>query len=91
MRISADPELLRRVLHISIECWNQQVPRLPAEEREICYEWVRDRYRARFGVALTRPQFESLFRAGLIEKGESSRAGKRRYYRLRDVTEINRR
>ena len=85
IELAGDPRL-QRALQASYEYWSGEDQ--PVEQRLICFRWIKNRCRARFGMALTRAQFDRLWRLGLLEKADTSRGGDRRYYRLCDPEAI---
>ena len=78
---------LQRVLWACYKYWITEV--LPVEQRVVCYTWVLKAYRARFGGAFPRSGLERLARLGLLEKAESARGGKRRYYRISNPDQLS--
>jgi len=78
---------LQRVLWACYKYWIAET--LPLEQRMVCYTWVLKAYRARFGGAFPKSRLEHLARLGLLEKAESARGGKRRYYRIRNPDQLS--
>ena len=77
--VSENPELIR-TLRVAYDYWESEPTAI--NDRVICFAWVRNSYRRRFGIEITRAQFERLWRLGFLEKADDSRGGQRRYYRL---------
>lgn len=78
---------LRRVLCACYEYWRDEVEVSPLE-RFICYSWVRDLYKRRYGDDFHQAKLGKLVALGLLEKQESSRGGDRAYYRLVNPSQI---
>jgi hypothetical protein len=75
-----NPVEVRRILWACYDYWKQI--ELPESERAVCYSWVIDRYRAKFGGAFHQTALGELAKLGHLAKDNSSRGGNRRYYRL---------
>ncbi len=84
-KLEGHPEL-RRVLWACYEYWRGES--MPEEERSICYSWVIEPFRQRFGGSFHPSKLRQLARLGFLEPEEASRGGKRRYYRLTDPKQI---
>lgn len=82
----ADPEL-QRVLWACLAYWNSEPS--PIEKRMVCYSWVLDCYRARFGSAFHKSVLEKLARFGWLEKMYTVRGGDRRYYRIKEPARLS--
>ena len=55
---------------------------LPEQERVVCLSWVNRICRRELGHSLHNSQLQRLARLGLLAKDDTSRQGRRRYYRL---------
>lgn len=73
---------LRRILSACYGYWEKE--QLPAEKRALCYTWVHNVFKARFGGGFHQSRLEHLARLGFLEKDDTSRGGSRRYYRIVD-------
>jgi hypothetical protein len=76
----------RQVLSACFDYWSRE--QLPEADRVICFAWVARVYRERFGLDLSRAKFDRLAALGLLEKADSSRGGRRRYYRVPEPAAI---
>ncbi|SRR6266566_3444301 len=79
--IEGNPEQ-QQVLWACLAYWSTEPS--PIEKRMVCYSWVLDCYRARFGTAFHKSVLEKLARFGWLEKAYTVRGGKRRYYQISD-------
>lgn len=77
---------LRRILWTCLQYWNGEP--LPPEDRAICYEWVNRVYSARFGETFSPQRLRVLARLGALTADDTSRGGKRRYYKLTNPTAL---
>ena len=75
-----NPVEVRRILWACYDYWKQI--ELPEAQRAICYSWVIDRYRSKFGGTFHQSALGELAKLGYLTKDDSTRAGSRRYYRL---------
>lgn len=85
MTAELDVETLR-VLCACYEYWATEP--LPIEDRVICFRWIKRGFESRFGVELTRREFDLAAKSGLLVKADTSRGGNRRYYRLVDPDQL---
>ncbi len=77
--IQGDVEL-QRVLCACFWYWESQ--QLAAEQRVVCYSWVRKVHQARFGVGFHQSKLRKLAALGFLARDETTRRGSRRYYRI---------
>jgi hypothetical protein len=77
----SDPEL-QRVVWACLTYWSTE--QQPLDERAICYKWVARCYKNKFGGTFNQSRLQHLARLGLLTKGDTSRGGNRRYYRISD-------
>lgn len=78
-----NPEL-QRVLWACLAYWNSEP--LPPDDRIVCYSWVARYYQNRFGATFHPSKLQDLSQLGLLTKGDTSRGGNRRYYRVNNAT-----
>ena len=71
---------LQKVLWACYEYWCTET--LPPNERDICYSWVVGVYEDRFGTKFYQSKLQRLVKLGFLEKGDTSRGGNRRYYKI---------
>jgi hypothetical protein len=86
-----EPALNSEVAHVLMACheyWSTEP--VAVHDRVICYKWVRRPYEARFGMKLTRAAFDRAARSGFLEKADTARGGRRRYYRIADPAGLDR-
>jgi len=83
--IEFDSEL-QRIIWACYEYWKNEI--LPPDNRSICFSWVLRLYTKRFGGKFHQSKLRELVRLGVLEKDDTSRAGKRRYYRIINPTRI---
>ena len=57
---------------------------VPDDERVVCCSWADRIHRAEHGRPLHNGQLRRLARLGLLAQADSSRGGRRRYYRFTD-------
>lgn len=77
---------LRLILSACYAYWEKE--QLPPDQRAICYTWVHNVYKARFGGSFHQSRLEHLARLGVLEKDDTSRGGNRRYYRIVDADRL---
>jgi hypothetical protein len=80
-----DPEL-RRILWACLTYWGTEPN--PLNERAVCYSWVAQCYKNKFGGTFHQSRLERLARLGLLTKADTSRGGNRRYYRINDPAQV---
>jgi hypothetical protein len=61
---------------------------VPVEQRSVCFSWVEGKYRDRFGGTFHQSMLATLAKLGFLVPDDTSRGGKRRYYRLSDPQAI---
>jgi hypothetical protein len=77
---------LQRVLWACLTYWNSE--QNPPDERAVCYSWVARCYQNKFGGTFHQSRLQHLARLGLLTMDDISRGGNRRYYRIKDPTEL---
>jgi hypothetical protein len=55
---------------------------LREEERFVCFSWVERVHRSEFGRSMHNGHMRQLAKLGFLTKGDTSRQGNRRYYRI---------
>ncbi len=77
--IENNPEL-QQVLWACYDYWKNED--MPIEERVICYSFVKDPYKKRFGKMFHQSKLSKLANLGFLERDRKTRGGNRRYYKL---------
>jgi hypothetical protein len=77
---------LQQVAWACFDYWSRE--KLSIDQRAICYKWVERTYKARFGDTFHQSKLGQLERLGILVKGDTSRAGHRRYYRINDPARV---
>lgn len=62
--------------------YTQTESHLPHDKRVVCFSWVKRLYHSEFGRPIHNGDLRQLAKLGFLEKDDTSRQGKRRYYRL---------
>ncbi len=83
--IESDVEL-QGVLWACHKYWKGEP--LPPEQRIVCYSWVIDDYRNRFGRGFHQTKLYWLAKLGFLKQDSSSRGQSRRYYKLTDPIRV---
>ncbi len=78
---------MKRVLWACQYYWASEP--LTPEKRLVCYTWVLKPFRSRFGTAFHQSRLEHLARLGFLQKLDTSRGGKRRYYRISNPNHLS--
>jgi len=84
--IENNPEL-QRVLWACYKYW--QGESLPPRERVICYGWILRLYEDKFGVRFHQSRLGQLAKLGFLEQADTSRGGRRRYYKIVDPDRVD--
>lgn len=79
------PEL-QRVLWACYSYW--QGESAPPDKRAICYSWVVPVYKDRFGTKFHHSRLRRLAELGFLTRDDTSRAGRRRYYRIVEPSRV---
>ena len=77
---------LQRIVWACLTYWHSEPN--PVDERALCYSWVVRCYRAKFGETFHQVRLQQLARLGLLAKEDTSRLGRRRYYRINDPAQL---
>lgn len=77
---------LQRILWSCYDYWSREP--VPQESRSICHSWVTGPYQDRFGDSFHQSRLRELARLGFLIPDDTSRGGKRRYYRLNQPERI---
>jgi hypothetical protein len=84
--IETDSEL-QRVLWACYKYWQDES--LPAHERAICYSWIIEPYSERFGAKFHPSRLRHLTNLGFLKEDDTSRGGRRRYYRIANPDRVD--
>jgi hypothetical protein len=87
-RTPRDIQELIKILWACYEYWSTQKS-TPIDQREICYTWVVGKFEDKYGYRFHQSKLRFLVDLGFLHKGDSSRSGNRRYYRLVDPDQIH--
>ncbi len=71
---------LQKILWACYQYWSSQEQ--PEQERSICYSWIIRPYKERFGSDFHQSKLAELAKLGFLDREETSRGGRRRYYRI---------
>lgn len=77
---------LQRILWACYEYWRKET--LAPHERSICYTWVVKVYEEKFGTKFHHATLRHLVKLGFLQPDETSQSGRRRYYRIKNPTQI---
>ena len=79
--VGKSPEL-QQVLWVCYECWKNET--LAPNDRVLCFSWLIDPYRKKFGTRFKPTDLYWLTKYGFLIQGETGKGGNRRYYKLAD-------
>ena len=85
MNTEMDMEL-KKILWACYEYW-ESISQSPSD-RSICYSWILGTYENKFGSKFHQSKLNRLVKLGFLQKDESSRGGNRRYYKIKEPTEV---
>ena len=79
---------LQQVLWACFNYWQTQES-LPLQERSICFNWVIDSYKEKFGSRFHQSKLKNLVKLGFLKPADTTRGGNRRYYTIVDPDRVN--
>ena len=79
---------LQQVLWACFDYW-QTEESLPLQDRVICFNWVIDLYKKKFGTGFHQSRLQGLVKLGFLKPADVSRGGHRRYYTIIDPNRVN--
>ena len=82
MELILDQEL-KNILYICLNYSKKQTT--DNTEADFCFHWLKDTYIAKFGNTFHQSKLRLLARMGYLVPLDTSRKGKRKYYRIADM------